>query len=148
MRCSRKTTFHYKGKLQVVFRAGLIEIKYDYVDSKQHLYLQYHVATTEHRHEATLQKTKDPSSSGVPRVYRAWGQTQFNDHQSHYSGSCIFGYNSAPAAVREVFKPSTDSASLLVSSQKKIFSLRLGVLLGERHKWGCFRVFMAYFARP
>ena len=36
-----------------------------------------------------------------------------------YSGSCIFGYNSAPAAAREVFKPSTDSASLVVSSQKK-----------------------------
>jgi len=43
----------------------------------------------------------------------------FNDHQSHYSGSCIFGYNSAPAAAREVFEPSTDSASLVVSSQKK-----------------------------
>ena len=44
----------------------------------------------------------------------------FNDHQSHYSGSCIFGYNSAPAAAREAFKPSTDSATLVVSSQKKI----------------------------
>ena len=42
-RCKRKATFHYKGKLQV-FRAGLKEIKYDYVDSKQHFYLQYHVA--------------------------------------------------------------------------------------------------------
>jgi len=72
----------------------------------------------------------------------------FNDHQSHYNGSCIFGYNSATAAAREVFKHSTDSASLVVSSQKKIFSLGLGVLLGWRHKWRCFRVFMAYFARP
>ena len=43
----------------------------------------------------------------------------FNDHQSHYSGSSFFCYNSAPAAAREVFKPSTDSASLVVSSQKK-----------------------------
>jgi len=43
----------------------------------------------------------------------------FNDHQSHNCGSCIFGYNSAPAAAREVFKPSTDSASLVVSSKKK-----------------------------
>jgi len=49
-------TFHYKGKLQEVFRAGLNEIKYDYVDSKQHFYLQYHVTTTENRHETTLQK--------------------------------------------------------------------------------------------
>jgi len=36
VRCNRKATFHYKGKLQEVFRAGLNEIKYDYVDSKQH----------------------------------------------------------------------------------------------------------------
>jgi len=28
-------------------------------------------------HESTLQKTNDTSSSGAPRVYRAWGQTQF-----------------------------------------------------------------------
>jgi len=31
-------TFHYKGKLQEVFRVGLNEIKYDYVDSKQHFF--------------------------------------------------------------------------------------------------------------
>ena len=72
----------------------------------------------------------------------------FNDRASHFSGSCIFGYNSAPAAAREVFKPSTDSASLVGSSQKKIFSFGLGVLLGGRNEWGCFRVFMAYFDRP
>ena len=49
LRCNRKATFHYKGKgnLQEVFRAGLNEIKYDYVDSKQHFYLQYHVAATD-----------------------------------------------------------------------------------------------------
>jgi len=44
VRCNRKATFHYKGKLQEVFRAVLNEIKYDYVDFKQHFYLQYHVA--------------------------------------------------------------------------------------------------------
>jgi len=47
VRCDRKATFHYKGKLQELFRAGLNEIKYDYVDSKQHFYLQYHVAATD-----------------------------------------------------------------------------------------------------
>jgi len=36
VQCSRKATFDYQGKLQEVFRAGLNEIKYDYVDSKQH----------------------------------------------------------------------------------------------------------------
>jgi len=50
VRCDRKATFHYKVKLQEVFRAGLNEIKYAYVDSKQHFYLQYHVAATENRH--------------------------------------------------------------------------------------------------
>jgi len=59
----------------------LNEIKYDYADSKQHFYLQYHVAATENRHETTLQKTNDISSSGVPRVYPAWGQTQFKRSQ-------------------------------------------------------------------
>jgi len=45
-----------------------------------------------------------------------------------------------------VFKPSTDSASLVVPS-KKNFSFRLGDLVGGRHKWGSFSVFMAYFTR-
>jgi len=81
VRCNRKATFHYKGKLQELFRAGLNEIKYDYVDSKQHFYLQYRVAATENRHETTLQKTNDTSGGGLPRVYRAWGQTHFKRYQ-------------------------------------------------------------------
>ena len=137
--CNRKAIFHYKGKLQEVFCPGLNEIKYDYVDSKEHFYLQYHVIATENRHETTLQKTNDhtrsqgrgqrgtappkflentvllcierrfsnqnsvirlksnilppqhfwagyatandPSSNGVPRVYRAWVQPQFKRSQ-------------------------------------------------------------------
>ena len=47
MRCNRKAAFHYKDKLQEVFRAGLNENKHAYVDSKQHFYLQYHVAATD-----------------------------------------------------------------------------------------------------
>ena len=65
----------------------------------------------------------------------------FNDHQSHYSGSCIFGYTSAPAAAREVFKPSTDSASLVVSSQKKIFQFRVRGSLGGASQVGVFSRF-------
>jgi len=72
VRCHRKAAFHCKGKSQEVFRTGLNEIKYDNVDFKQHFCLQYHVAATENRHE-----TNDTSSSGVPQVYRSWGQTQF-----------------------------------------------------------------------
>ena len=81
VQCNRKATFHYKGMLQEVFRAGWNETKYGYVDFKQHFYLQYHVAATDNRHETTLQKTSDTSSSGVPRVYPAWGQTQFKRSQ-------------------------------------------------------------------
>jgi len=47
----------------------LNEIKYDYVDSKQHFYLQYHVAATDMK--ALCKKTNDNSSSSVPRVSRA-----------------------------------------------------------------------------
>jgi len=81
VRCNRKATFHYKGKSQDVFRAGLNEIEYGYVDSKQHFYLQYHFAATENRHETTLQKTNDTSSSGAPRDYLTWGQNQFKRSQ-------------------------------------------------------------------
>jgi len=45
-----------------------------------------------------------------------------NDSKGEYIGSYVFGYNSPAAAAREVFKPSTDSASLVVPSQKKMFS--------------------------
>ena len=70
--------------------------------------------------------------------------TVFNDHASHCSGSCFFGYNSPPAAARELFKPSTDSASLVVPSQKPNFSV-----LGLGFFWGsvtCGGVFA--FLRP
>jgi len=53
----------------------LKEIKYDYVDSKQHFLST--VLCCSNRHESTLQKANDTSSSGVPRVSRAWGQIQF-----------------------------------------------------------------------
>jgi len=43
----------------------------------------------------------------------------FNARASHYGGWYSFGHSSPAAAAREVFKPSTDSASLLVPSQKK-----------------------------
>ena len=70
------------------------------------------------------------------------------NHKNQSIGSSFFGYNSPAALAREVFKPSVDSASLVVSSQIKIFSFGFGVLLGGRHKWGCFCIFMVYFARP
>jgi len=44
----------------------------------------------------------------------------FNVHASHYDGRYFFGYNSPAARARELFKPSTDSGSLLVSTEKII----------------------------
>jgi len=46
------------------------------------------------------------------------GAEPFNARASHYSATHVFGYNSPAAAAREVFKPSTDSASLVVPSKK------------------------------
>jgi len=50
----------------------------------------------------------------------------------------LFGYNSPATIAREVFKPSTDATSLVVSSQKKIFSFGFGVLLGGVTSGGVF----------
>jgi len=43
----------------------------------------------------------------------------------------VFGHNSPAAAAREVFKPSTDSASLVLPSQKKFSVLAWGFSWGD-----------------
>ena len=53
----QKSDISLQGKLQEFFRAGLNEIKYDYVDSKQHFYLQYHIAAIDMK--ALRKKTND-----------------------------------------------------------------------------------------
>jgi len=45
---------------------------------------------------------------------------------------------------RELFKPSEDAASLLVSNEKKLFSFGFQVYYGWHHKWG---VGLGYFGR-
>jgi len=57
-------------------------------------------------------------------------------------------HNSPANSVRELFKSSTDSASLLVSIEKKSISFGLGVLLGERHKVGVFLKFLPTLNGP
>jgi len=42
----------------------------------------------------------------------------FNDRASQKIGARFFGYNSLAAIARELFKPSTDAASLLGSIKK------------------------------
>jgi len=85
-------------------------------------------------------------SAEAGHLVRGRSSEPFNDRAGLHIGRYSFSHNSQTAAAREVFKPSTDSARLLVPTQKKIFSFGFWVLLGGRHKWGC--VFMAYFTRP
>jgi len=77
------------------------------------------------------------------RPFHAQTRISFNARAGHYSGGHFLCHN-LPVA-REVFKPSTDSARRLVSTKKNIFSFAFGVLLGGRHKWGCFCVFVVNF---
>ena len=72
----------------------------------------------------------------------------FNDRASHYSATHIFGYNSAPAAAREVFKPSTDAESLLGSIKKKIFFIQVRGSPGEGSQSGGVFVFFTNFDEP
>ena len=58
----------------------------------------------------------------------------------------LFGHKSPVARARELFKPSTDSASLLVDIEKKFFRFEFEVFWGKRHKYGCFCVILAIFA--
>ena len=75
--------------------------------------------------------------------YQPYGLStqQLNDHRSQLIGSSLFCYNSLAAAAREVFKPSPDSASLVVSSQKKIFQFWFRGSLGGASQVGVFSRF-------
>jgi len=49
-------------------------------------------------------------------------------------GTPFFGHKSPAARARELFKPSTDSASLLVDIEKKVFRFGFEFFWGERYK--------------
>jgi len=49
-------------------------------------------------------------------------------------GAPFFGHKLPAAGARELFKPSTDSASLLVDIEKNIFCFGFEVFWGEHHK--------------
>jgi len=71
----------------------------------------------------------------------------FNAHASHYSDIHIFGYNSPADIARELFKPSTDEASLL-GPIKKMFWFGWGVRLGGARKVGVFLDFWPILTGP
>jgi len=60
--------------------------------------------------------------------------------ENHVSCRALQSYNSPGDWARELFKPSADSASLVVETEKKNFSFLVGGFKGERHKWRCFWV--------
>ena len=68
----------------------------------------------------------------------------FNDHASHYNGSQFFGHKSPAARARELFKPSTDSASLPVKIEKKNFSFSVWRSLGGPPQVGVFLLFFSH----
>ena len=64
--------------------------------------------------------------------------------ENHVSCRDLRSYNSTGDCARELFKPSTDSASLVVKIEKKIFSFLVGVSGGN----ATVGVFLATFTRP
>ena len=73
---------------------------------------------------------------------------RFQSRVRHFSCRALQSYNSPGDWARELFKPSTDSASLVVKIEKKFFRLGFELFWGERHKQGCFCVILAIFAWP
>jgi len=56
------------------------------------------------------------------------------DRASQHIGAPFFGHKLLAARARELFKPSTDSASLGVKIEKIFFCFGFEVFWGERHK--------------
>ena len=65
-------------------------------------------------------------------------QDDFESPLTHCCDRHFFGQSSPAAVAREVFKPSTDAASRLVSIKKYFFDLDLEFSWGDVTKWGCF----------
>jgi len=58
----------------------------------------------------------------------------FDDRARQHIGTPFFGHKSPAARARKLFKPSTDSASLLVDIGKKVFRFEFQLFWGERQK--------------
>ena len=57
-------------------------------------------------------------------------------------GQPFFGHKSPAARARELFKPSTDSATLLVDIDKNVFRFQSGFSGGDVTTWACFGNFV------
>ena len=89
---------------------------------------------------------KNSALCGISRsnIFVHWQRTSqpFNDRAHQDIGAPFFGHKSPAAIARELFKPSTDSASLLVDIKKKSFLLWVWGFLGGTSQVG---VFLCYF---
>ena len=73
----------------------------------------------------------------APKFWRARDLKGFNPLTTVF-GRPFFGHKSPAARARELFKPFTDSASLLVDIEKKRFSFSVGVFWRWCHNEGMF----------
>ena len=62
----------------------------------------------------------------------------FKSRESHFFAEL---FNPITRQARELSKPSTDSASLLIEIEKNVFRFRFGVRWGGRYKWVCYCFF-------
>ena len=72
----------------------------------------------------------------------------FNDRVGQYIGSHFSGHKSPAARARELFKPSKDSASLLLNIEKNVFRFRFGDFLEVTSQWGHVLEILATFGQP
>jgi len=66
------------------------------------------------------------------------GPRPFKTHENHVSCRALQSYNSPGDWARELFKPSTDSANLVVEIEKKFFVFGLGFSGGNATSGGVF----------
>jgi len=72
-----------------------------------------------------------------------WWDSNFLKPISRAEATNIFAHNSPAARATELFKPSTDLESRLVSIKKTFSVWGLGFSVGDDIMGTCFRVFMA-----
>jgi len=128
---------------------GLQYTKIDLADAYNQIKLcleswkQFAVST----HRGVLLKNALPFGiSSAPGYFQSI-MAPFKSRVGHYRGLDISGHNSLADWPRELFKPSTDLASLLVEIEKNA-SFWICGFLEVTSKWGNIFAFSANFTRP
>ena len=77
-----------------------------------------------------------------------WVHFPFKSHIERKLRTILQFHNLPVNYVRELSKPSQDSASLLVCNEKIFWGLQFCFCCGWRHKWGKFLAILALVTRP